>query len=58
MTSDGDFGPTMVRLAWHSSGTYDKMSKSGGSGGGTIRFKEQLAHGRGKSCSRLLSYTV
>ena len=31
--------------AWHSSGTYDKMSKDGGSGGGTIRFKEELAHG-------------
>lgn len=39
MKRDGDFGPTMVRLAWHSSGTYDKMSKTGGSGGGTIRFK-------------------
>jgi cytochrome c peroxidase len=34
-----------VRLAWHSSGTYDKMSKTGGSYGGTIRFKEELAHG-------------
>ena len=45
MKRDGDFGPTMVRLAWHSSGTYDKMSKTGGSGGGTIRFKEELAHG-------------
>lgn len=31
--------------AWHSSGTYDKMSKDGGSGKGTIRFKEELAHG-------------
>ena len=40
-----DWGPTLVRLAWHSSGTYDKMSKTGGSGGGTIRFKEELAHG-------------
>jgi catalase (peroxidase I) len=40
-----DQGPTMVRLAWHSSGTYDKMSKDGGSGSGTIRFKEELAHG-------------
>ena len=45
MRKDGDFGPTMVRLAWHSSGTYDKMSKTGGNGGGTIRFKEELAHG-------------
>jgi len=41
----GEKGPTLVRLAWHSSGTYDKMSKTGGSGGGTIRFKEELAHG-------------
>lgn len=43
--SDPNKGPTLVRLAWHSSGTYDKMSKDGGSGGGTIRFKEELAHG-------------
>jgi cytochrome c peroxidase len=40
-----DWGPTFVRLAWHSSGTYDKMSKTGGSSGGTIRFEEELAHG-------------
>lgn len=42
---DGDKGPTLVRLAWHSSGTYDKISKTGGSSLGTIRFKEELAHG-------------
>ena len=36
---------TFLRLAWHSSGTYDTMTKTGGSGGGTIRFKEELAHG-------------
>lgn len=40
-----DKGPTFVRLAWHSSGTYDKMTKTGGSGKGTIRFKEELDHG-------------
>jgi len=40
-----DWGPTFVRLAWHSSGTYDKMSKTGGSSGGTIRFEEELVHG-------------
>lgn len=45
MKKDEDKGPTLVRLAWHSSGTYDKMQKNGGSGGGTIRFAEELAHG-------------
>lgn len=42
---DMNKGPTLVRLAWHSSGTYDKMSRTGGSGKGTIRFVEELAHG-------------
>ena len=42
---DPDKGPTLVRLAWHSSGTYSKIARDGGSGGGTIRFKEELAHG-------------
>lgn len=45
VSQDPDKGPTLVRLAWHSSGTYDKMTKTGGSGGGTIRFKEELEHG-------------
>lgn len=34
-----------LRLAWHSSGTYDRISKTGGSQGGTMRFKEELADG-------------
>lgn len=38
-------GPTLVRLSWHSSGTYDRISKTGGSGKGTIRFEEELRHG-------------
>ena len=42
---DKDKGPTFVRLAWHSSGTYDKMTKTGGSGAGTMYFKEELDHG-------------
>jgi cytochrome c peroxidase len=41
----GEKGATIVRLAWHSSGTYDKISRTGGSGQGTIRFKEELTHG-------------
>jgi catalase (peroxidase I) len=43
--ADPNKGPTLVRLSWHSSGTYDKLSKTGGSYGGTIRFKEELVHG-------------
>ena len=27
---DGSYGPVILRLAWHSSGTYDKDSKTGG----------------------------
>ena len=42
---DPDKGPTLVRLAWHASGTYSKIARDGGSGGGTIRFQEELAHG-------------
>ena len=43
--ADPDKGPTFLRLAWHSSGTYSKLAADGGSKGGTIRFKEELAHG-------------
>lgn len=43
-------GPTLVRLAWHSSGTYDKMTKTGGSSKGTIRFPEEL----GRSMDRFI----
>ena len=43
--SDPDKGPTFLRLAWHSSGDYSKRAQDGGSRGGTIRFKEELAHG-------------
>jgi len=55
IAEDQDVGPTMVRLAWHSSGTYDKMSKTGGSGGGTIRFKEELAHGGNAGLDKLVA---
>jgi hypothetical protein len=33
---DGSYGPVLVRLAWHCSGTYDKESKTGGRFGGFI----------------------
>jgi hypothetical protein len=31
-------GPTLIRLAWHASGTYDCKAKNGGSNGATMRF--------------------
>ncbi|PNH10822.1 Cytochrome c peroxidase, mitochondrial [Tetrabaena socialis] len=34
---DGSYGPLLVRLAWHTSGTYDKASGTGGSNGATMR---------------------
>ncbi|CAM9809291.1 unnamed protein product [Chrysoparadoxa australica] len=34
-------GPTFVRLAWHSSGTYCKHTRTGGSCGATMRFSPE-----------------
>lgn len=42
---DGSYGPVLVRLAWHCSGTYDKESNSGGSNGATMRFAPESNHG-------------
>ncbi|PGH27983.1 cytochrome c peroxidase, mitochondrial [Polytolypa hystricis UAMH7299] len=42
---DGSYGPVLVRLAWHSSGTYDKETKTGGSNGATMRFTPESGHG-------------
>lgn len=35
------YGPVLVRLAWHSSGTWDKNDNTGGSYGGTYRYKKE-----------------
>ncbi|PWN51750.1 mitochondrial cytochrome c peroxidase [Violaceomyces palustris] len=42
---DGSYGPVLVRLAWHASGTYDKHSNTGGSNGATMRFAPEANHG-------------
>lgn len=42
---DGSYGPVLVRLAWHCSGTYDKETKTGGSNGATMRFAPEGDHG-------------
>lgn len=35
-------GPVLVRLAWHASGTYAQIDKSGGACGSTMRFGKEL----------------
>ncbi|EJD03072.1 cytochrome C peroxidase [Fomitiporia mediterranea MF3/22] len=42
---DGSYGPVLVRLAWHSSGTYDKETKTGGSNYAAMRFEPESLHG-------------
>ena len=42
---DGSYGPTLVRLAWHCSGTYNKHTGNGGSNGATMRFAPEANHG-------------
>ncbi|KTW31276.1 uncharacterized protein T551_01348 [Pneumocystis jirovecii RU7] len=41
---DGSLGPILVRLGWHSSGTYNKENNSGGSNGATMRFEPESKH--------------
>jgi cytochrome c peroxidase len=33
---DGSYGPVLLRLGWHASGTYDKLTNTGGSNGATV----------------------
>jgi len=42
---DGSYGPVFIRLAWHASGTFDKISRTGGSSGATMRYDPESAHG-------------
>jgi len=38
---DGSWGPILVRLAWHASGTFDKSDGSGGCNGAMMRSKPE-----------------
>ncbi|WWD04925.1 cytochrome c peroxidase, mitochondrial [Kwoniella europaea PYCC6329] len=42
---DGSLAPVLIRLAWHSSGTYNKEDNTGGSNYATMRFKPEAEHG-------------
>jgi len=45
---DGSWGPVLVRLAWHASGTYSKNDSTGGSDGATMRFSPESDDGANK----------
>jgi len=38
-------GPLLLRLAWHSAGTFCKHTSTGGSGGATMRFDPEVSWG-------------
>ncbi|KAK8070151.1 heme peroxidase [Apiospora phragmitis] len=38
---DGSAGPVLVRLAWHSAGTYCKETNTGGSNGAGMRYEKE-----------------
>lgn len=40
---DGSLAPIFIRLAWHSSGTYDEATGTGGSNGAGMRFATEAA---------------
>ncbi|KXT13512.1 hypothetical protein AC579_4163 [Pseudocercospora musae] len=39
------YGPVVLRLGWHASGTYDAEAGTGGSNGATMRFDPEAEHG-------------
>lgn len=49
---EGSYGPALVRLAWHSSGTYDKNKNEGGSYKGTMQYKTEASHGANNGLDR------
>jgi cytochrome c peroxidase len=38
---DGSAGPVLVRLAWHSAGTFDAKTRTGGSNGAGMRYEAE-----------------
>lgn len=45
-------GPVFVRLAWHSSGTYCKHTRTGGSDGATMRYEPEKSWGANAGLAR------
>ncbi|KIW34458.1 uncharacterized protein PV07_01236 [Cladophialophora immunda] len=51
---DGSYGPVLLRLSWHTSGSYDSATGTGGSNGATMRFapESQYVPNRGLENAR------
>ncbi len=47
-------GPALVRLSFHTSGTYDRLLKTGGSNKATIRFRSELQHEANAGIEKIL----
>jgi len=48
----GSLAPLFIRFAWHCSGTYDAVSKTGGSNGATMRFPAEQADPENKGLAK------
>lgn len=48
--------PTLIRLAWHASGTYSIFDKTGGSNGGTMRFAPESKWGANNGLSEARAF--
>ena len=53
---DGSYAPVLIRLAWHSSGTYCAASRTGGSNGATMRFAREANDGENAGLDHLRAY--
>lgn len=53
---EGSYGPALVRLAWHASGTFDRNVHNGGSGAGTMRFQQEVSTGANSGLIRVRNW--